>query len=743
MEAADNINRKRKLASPEPELENSAKKPLVSEESEDDVKADIKLEDAQAIETPTEVREDNEPNASTEAPAEEAKTEDVAEEKPTIDNEETTPATLEKSDNSKQPFTSVVPFDRLIILHLEATCDENPTNPAAVQVTKENSEVIELSFVVVNAHTMEVLHKQQIFVKPERTPLTSFCSEITGIKSSMLEEAGSLSDAINKLDEYIQREIIGTDGQNDSLDTEGNGTSATGENKGSSGGSSGGRKSFCFVTHGGWALRIQLPREARDKGLALPNYLAYCRMFDLKQEIQRWQVHHPEFSFKSTSVRDLCELFGLERVKDHTVGLNHALTNVEIMRYLLKFRHEDVFVYPIDTEADLKQFKKEESKVIHLAGLPFEVTQGELEAWFSSNGLRPMTMWMLQLTDNAKPSISGFVVFAHHQDAMRALVLNGRCLGDRPIEVCPSSARVIEKAGNMLVAFPVQAKTRQLRPGDWMCFNCNFHNFASRLYCFKCNTENPNPGPTAGHVPYSQPFTPGDWMCPQCNYHNYSSRIHCKKCSGPRPPQVPPVNRHKKLINTPGGGTKRYPPAPHQQAPPPGQSLTASGPYQSAPPPHHQPSPYQQQPPSYQPSSSYQPSTSYQQPPGYGAPGGVPPHHQSSPYQQQSPSYQPSSSYQPSTGYQPSGYGAPSGAPPSAGPSGYHGGYGAGGSHHHITFRPGDWYCPNANCGFQNFASRSVCFRCHTPNPNQQQQPPHHQSHHFPGQGQHQPYTPM
>lgn len=40
------------------------------------------------------------------------------------------------------PLETMVPFDRLIVLHLEATCDENPTNPAAVQVTKENSEII-------------------------------------------------------------------------------------------------------------------------------------------------------------------------------------------------------------------------------------------------------------------------------------------------------------------------------------------------------------------------------------------------------------------------------------------------------------------------------------------------------------------------------------------------------------------------------------------------------------------------
>lgn len=40
------------------------------------------------------------------------------------------------------PISTNIPFDDLILLHLEATCDENPTNPAAVQVTKEKSEII-------------------------------------------------------------------------------------------------------------------------------------------------------------------------------------------------------------------------------------------------------------------------------------------------------------------------------------------------------------------------------------------------------------------------------------------------------------------------------------------------------------------------------------------------------------------------------------------------------------------------
>ncbi|KAI7866326.1 hypothetical protein BDF14DRAFT_1813984 [Spinellus fusiger] len=407
---------------------------------------------------------------------------------------------------------------------------------------------------------MQVTHKQQFYVKPERTPLTSFCTDVTGITWDKLESAGSLKDAIQALDHYIKTEI-----QAKSL-------------------------SFCFVTHGGWVLRIQIPREARDKSVDLPNYIAFCRMFDLKQEIQRWQVHHPDINLRTTSLKDLCDAFQLTHVNNETVGLNACLTMVNVIRYFTSFQHSDVFVHPIDTNADLQQFKKEESKVIHLAGLPFEVTQGELEAWFSSNGLRPTTMWMIQPTDHAKPSISGFVLFYGHEDAMRALALNGRCLGDRPIEVCPSSERVIEAAGNMLVPFPLQAKSRLLRPGDWNCANCNFHNFASRRNCFKCNAENPNPSTTP--TAHTTSFNPGDWICPNpsCSFHNYASRVQCHRCQSFRP-----------------------------------NPTSQSSPVNSA--------------------------------------------------------------------------------------------YGSGGRHQQITFRPGDWYCPNTSCGFQNFASRATCFRCHTPNP--------------------------
>lgn len=423
-------------------------------------------------------------------------------------------------------------------------------------IMTDSCSIIELAYVVVDTTTMETTHQQHIFVRPERTPLTSFCTSITGITWKQLDSAGTFKDAIRELDDYIQQELVAK------------------------------KLSFCFATHGGWILRMQLPREARDKNMELPAYLAYYQMFDLKQEVQRWQVYHqPEVSLRTTSLADLCETFHVDRVMDsnNASGLDACLTVVNVLRYLAAFHYQDILTRPIDFGADLQHFNQETSKVVRLAGLPYEVTQGELEAWFSSNGLRPAMTYMIQASEhNAKPSVSGFAMFHSHEDASRGLMLNGRCLGDRPIEVSPSSERVIEAAANILTQFPVQANSRRrVRPGDWNCPNCSFHNFASRRNCFKCNAENPNPPPTTHTV--NATSTGGDWLC-SCGFHNYASQPRCLKCG-----------------------------------------------------------------------SEQRSST------------------------------------------------------------------GTTGSRIHV--RPGDWFCPNPECSFQNFASRTSCYRCQTPNPNPQPQP--------------------
>ncbi|CAJ0646939.1 8670_t:CDS:2 [Entrophospora sp. SA101] len=465
-------------------------------------------------------------------------------------------------------------IDYLIIINLEATISEE-ISQSTIQVTKasqsqrksfckETAEIIEFAWAIVDTKNFEVVYQHSQYVKPKVTLLTTFCTTLTNITWDQLEFAGNLKDAIDALDDYIQNKILA-------------------ENK-----------TFCFCTHGAWDLRIQLPREAKDKEIELSSYLTHCRMFDLKQEYQRWHVHHPDMTLKTLSLQEMSSTFDLIIVEIHESGLNDVLTMVNVVRYFCSFGHHDVFVNPIDTSADLNQFKKEQSKVIHLAGLPHDVTQPELEAWFSGQGVRPTTLSMIKPPDNQKSSGIGFAIFATHEDSMACLDMNGRTLGDRVIEVSPSSERIIEAAGSMLS--PFQMIKNHVRPGDWICSICQFHNFSSRRTCFKCNTINPNPLPVVQQVPHN--FTQGDWMCPNlpCSFHNYASRTQCLRCGTYKP-----------------SGNGNY-----------GQSSTSTPPLSIT-----------------------------------------------------------SSTSSTSSG---------------------------------ISFRPGDWICPNPNCIFQNFASRTQCMRCGTSN---------------------------
>ena len=73
---------------------------------------------------------------------------------------------------------------------------------------------------------------------------------------------------------------------------------------------------FCFVTLDSWDLRVQLPREARDKAVVLPPYLQHSRTFDLHTGYQRWQTHHPEsLPFGPSSLANICAALEVEPVQ--------------------------------------------------------------------------------------------------------------------------------------------------------------------------------------------------------------------------------------------------------------------------------------------------------------------------------------------------------------------------------------------------------------------------------------------
>ena len=146
--------------------------------------------------------------------------------------------------------------------------------------------------------------------------------------------------------------------------------------------------------------------------------------------------------------------------------------------------------------------------------------------------------------------------------------MNGRALSEKAIEVSPSSGRVLDRAAEILTAFP-PSKNRP-RPGDWNCPSCGFSNFQRRTACFRCSFP---AGGAAGGDPYGYnaygygapqmmgghhhhhmghhghgmghhgrvgggaiPFRAGDWQCGQegCSYHNFAKNMSCLRCGAPR-----------------------------------------------------------------------------------------------------------------------------------------------------------------------------------------------------------------
>ncbi len=75
-----------------------------------------------------------------------------------------------------------------------------------------------------------------------------------------------------------------------------------------------------------------------------------------------------------------------------------------------------------------------------------------------------------------------------------------------------------------------------MKRGDWICYSCNEHNFASRSACFKCKRSKTTTTTTTTTTTASQTNKKEDWRCQSCNEHNFASRTSCRKCAKLKPP---------------------------------------------------------------------------------------------------------------------------------------------------------------------------------------------------------------
>lgn len=85
-----------------------------------------------------------------------------------------------------------------LVVDLEATCD------ADGRIPREETEIIEIGAVLVEASTMKTIRELQTFVRPMRHPkLTPFCTELTTITQADVDAAPRFPAAMAKLEDFL------------------------------------------------------------------------------------------------------------------------------------------------------------------------------------------------------------------------------------------------------------------------------------------------------------------------------------------------------------------------------------------------------------------------------------------------------------------------------------------------------------------------------------------------------------
>jgi inhibitor of KinA sporulation pathway (predicted exonuclease) len=94
-------------------------------------------------------------------------------------------------------------LDKMLVIDLEATCWEGPI-PAG-----ESSEIIEIGLCVFDVATRQRLEKRSLLVRPVRSTVSAFCTQLTTLTQEQVAQGYSFADACRILQqEYVARECV-------------------------------------------------------------------------------------------------------------------------------------------------------------------------------------------------------------------------------------------------------------------------------------------------------------------------------------------------------------------------------------------------------------------------------------------------------------------------------------------------------------------------------------------------------
>ncbi|MDI1442900.1 3'-5' exonuclease [Polyangium sp. 6x1] len=172
-----------------------------------------------------------------------------------------------------------------LVVDLEATCSEDGSIP------REETEIIEIGAVLVEAATLKTVREMQTFVRPIRHPrLTPFCTKLTTITQADVDAAPRFPAAMGKLRDFL------------------------------------GRDAALFCSWGNYD-RNQLERDARRHGIRLPLgkdhwnlKAAFARRHNEGREIGVGQaLRRLGLSFQGTHHRGIDDARNIARILPHVL----------------------------------------------------------------------------------------------------------------------------------------------------------------------------------------------------------------------------------------------------------------------------------------------------------------------------------------------------------------------------------------------------------------------------------------
>lgn len=275
-------------------------------------------------------------------------------------------------------------FDFWIVLDFEWTCDEGEHR----QVHSDEGEIIEFAYVIYDVRKSRVSNEGQHYCKPLHTPITEFCTKLTGISNEKLKDAGSLKDALSALDKALTE--AGAKG-----------------------------KTCCAVAHGCADLELILPRNCRDLGLEIPPYLR--KYIDLREATQGHLASIGERSTRASSLKQICEALRVEMLGDQHCGLDDSWMVLLATQQLLKV---GAALHCADLDAERRAFQAGGQDVaLCLDGLPYHALGAEIQQWLLEllgETVPEEGIWIV-LGMDLRPSGRAIIDFGSHDAAARAL----------------------------------------------------------------------------------------------------------------------------------------------------------------------------------------------------------------------------------------------------------------------------------------------------------------------------------